>query len=308
MRHLDKAGGGLLRRLGAGRYRRTETGGVALDYRRIGGDGLVLSALLEDTPVRLWLDEAQWCRWIAPVLSVPCWASVPAALRDILAAWTLAGNDAGLAQEGVSWPAGQELVPVHVALMPDWCLSFERNGDRLDVRLLDVPPHWIEALMASLPQVEPASVRVDRVPVSLIAGWSLVGESWLRQLVSGAALLLSRCHRVTEGEIGLFSHLPLACLRAGEDGCYRVEETMEESGGWNDAVMTPEGAALTVVAEVGTLQVPLGQLGGLRRGDVLEGVPRLDGGVLLKIAGQPIASGMLLEIGGRLAVRVDRIC
>ena len=82
---------------------------------------------------------------------------------------------------------------------------------------------------------------------------------------------------------------------------------MEETDNWVDAVPTADGVMLTVVAELGTLLLPLATLGGLRTGDVLAGVAHLDAQVTLKIAGRVMARGMLLDIGGRLAVRIEQL-
>ena len=82
---------------------------------------------------------------------------------------------------------------------------------------------------------------------------------------------------------------------------------MEETDNWVDAVPTADGVMLTVVAELGTLLLPLATLGGLRTGDVLTGVAHLDAQVTLKIAGRVMARGMLLDIGGRLAVRIEQL-
>lgn len=64
---------------------------------------------------------------------------------------------------------------------------------------------------------------------------------------------------------------------------------------------------VSVVAHVGSLEVPLHQLAHLQVGDVLQGPTRIDDFVTLKVAGKPIAHGLLLEIDGRLAVRIDRL-
>lgn len=307
MKRLSEAAACVLRQTGHGRRREAASGCLALDYRRAGGDGLVLTARLAQTPVRLWLDEAQWCRWIEPVLPVPDWAATPAALQAMLAAWTLAGADAGLEQDGIAWPVGLMLAPCHVAMEPDWCLGLERAGVRLDVRLLEVPLAWIDTLTTQLPPDGSGAIRDTRVPVALVAGWTPVAAACLQQLARGDALLLGRAYRVADGDIGLFANAPLARLSLCGDGTYRVGEVMEETDNWVDAVPTADGVMLTVVAELGTLLLPLATLGGLRTGDVLAGVAHLDAQVTLKIAGRVMARGMLLDIGGRLAVRIEQL-
>lgn len=64
---------------------------------------------------------------------------------------------------------------------------------------------------------------------------------------------------------------------------------------------------MTVVVHVGSLEVPLHQLAHLQVGEVLQGPACIDDFVTLKVAGKTIAHGLLLEIDGRLAVRIDRL-
>lgn len=307
MRRLSEAAGRLLRKIGHGRQRGSADGGLMLRYRQAGGDGLILSAWLNEEPVRLWLDEAQWCRWVEPVLPVPDWPAVPPVLHAMLSAWTLAGADACLAPDDMAWPRGQGLVQAHVAPAPDWCLCLERHGARLDIRLLDLPLEWIDRLAACLQPVEAGTIADRPVPVALVAGWARVAATGLRRLECGDALLLGRAYRIADGEIGLFADAPLACLCVDEAGHYRVGGGMGETENWVEAVPTPDDVMLTVVAELGTLQVPLVTLGSLRPGDVLDGAACMDAQVTLKIAGQAIARGMLLDIGGRLAVRIEQL-
>jgi type III secretion protein Q len=64
---------------------------------------------------------------------------------------------------------------------------------------------------------------------------------------------------------------------------------------------------VTIVAEVGTIDVPLSALAGLAVGDVLTGDASAGELVALKVAGRVIARATLLDIDGKLAARIEQI-
>lgn len=313
---LSEPAGRLLRKVGNGRCMTTENGSLTLSYRRAGGDGLILSATFEDKPLRLWLDETQWCGWIAPMLTAPGWAMIPAELQEILAAWTLASAGACLADYDLTWPSGKKIERDHVAPAADWCLRFEQAGRRLDARILDAPLEWLDTLTDYLAPIETENTQEIRIPVALIAGWSLAGAALVQSLKPGAALLLHHAYPVANGEFGLFMNQPLAHLYADANGSYRIENVMDDFNDWPDltpappAATTPatQDALLAVVVEVATLAVALSELANIKAGDVLSGATRTDGLVTLKVGARPIARGTLLDIGGRLAVKIDSLC
>lgn len=312
---LSKAAGQLVRDIGAGRRQHYHEGTLTLRYCTGAGDGLVLSAEVEGHPLKLWLAADQWCHWIRPQLDVPAWLSVCPELHEVLASWTLACVGDSLGYCGFSWPTGITIEASSAPIAPYSCLEIEQNGRHLQAWVLEAPLPWLSGLAAALDPIEEDEEIGDRaIPVALIAGWSRIEQQTLARLQPGDGLLLHQSYPIAAGKLGLFLNRPLATVAANDFATYTLEAVMEDFNDWLDA--TPEASTSTsplppdllvsVVAQVASIDVPLQQLASLQIGDVLQGDARLEDGVLLKVAGRTIAHGLLLNIEGRLAVRIER--
>ncbi|MCU1748797.1 type III secretion system cytoplasmic ring protein SctQ [Pseudomonas sp. 6D_7.1_Bac1] len=313
---LSESAGQLLRKIGAGRRLEQVDGTLTMTYSMAGGDGLILSAEVLGQPVRLWLMPDHWCRWISPVLSVPAWPAVPVELHSLLAAWTLASAGAVLCDSNMAWPIGATIEPGHVETTPYWCLRIEREGCRLDAWILDAPLVWLDTLAeAFTPLQTTEETGVRRIPVPLVAGWSRIDEQALKRLSPGDGLLLQHGYLIADGELGLFMNRPLATLAGGDTGIHTLKDVMNDFNDWLDMTpIAPEAGSslrpdvlVTVVAQVASIEVPLDTLVNLRAGDILEGPVRTEDFITLKVAGRTIAHGLLLDINGRLVVRIERL-
>lgn len=315
MPRLSKAAGQLVRDIGAGRRLRDKDCTLTLRYCAGAGEGLVLTATAEGHPIKLWLAADQWCQWIKPQLQVPDWVSVCPELHEALASWTLACVGDSLGYCGFSWPAGLTIEAASAPFGPYGCLEIEQDGRHLQAWILEAPLPWLASLAAALEPIEYGEAIGDRaIPVALIAGWSRVEEQALARLQPGDGLLLHQSYPTDAGTLGLFLNRPLATVVANNFATYTIEAVMEDFDDWLNA--TPEASTsasplcpdllVSVVAQVASIDVPLHQLASLQVGDVLQGPARLEDGVLLKVAGRTIAHGLLLNIEGRLAVRIER--
>ena len=314
---LNLAEGQLLRKIGPGRQLELLDGVITFTYGMAGGDGLIVHAEVLNQPVRFWVAEPAWCRWVRPMLDVPHWSAVPPELHDVLAGWTLASAGAGLADSAVAWPTATTLEAARLEVAPHWGLCFAQEDRQLQAWVLQAPMQWLESLsqllqpMDSHPDSDPRTL-----PVALVAGWSHVERSTLQRLQPGDGLLLQRTYRATAGQVGLFLSRPLGTLSAHDASTFTLETLMDDFNDWLDIAPGPADTELslssellvTVVAQLGELEVPLHQLAGLQVGDVLQGPARIDDFITLKVAGKSIAQGLLLEIDGKLAVRIDRLC
>lgn len=313
---LSQIEGKLLRKVGPGRRLEYLDGAITLTYRIGAGNGLIMHAQVLNQPVRLWFAAPAWCRWISPMLDVPNWSAVPTQLQEVLMSWTLASAGSAVADSAIAWPNATALEAATVETAPYWCLCFEHEDRQLEASVLEAPVQWLDSLSEMLP---PMHINNDsdnrRLPVALIAGWSHVDRHTLERLRPGDGLLLHHTYRATEGQLGLFLTRPLATLSAHDAKTLTLETVMDDFNDWLDITpVTPESNSprisnllVTVVVQVASLEVPLYQLTHLQVGDVLEGPARIDDFVTLKVAGKPIAHGLLLEIDGRLAVRIDRL-
>lgn len=313
---LSKEAGQLLRDIGAGRRLYHSAGSLTLRYGNAGGEGLRLRADINGQPLTLWLAADQWRQWISPQLEVPDWSSVNPELHEVLASWTLACVGDNLLYSELTWPTGLTLEAASVPLAPCYCLDLVQDGRQLQAWVLDAPLPWLERLAAALEPLDTDETLGGRaIPVGLIAGWSRVEQQTLAHLQPGDALLLQQRYATAAGQLGVFLNRPLATVTATELATYTLEVVMEDFDDWLDAtptVSTAEDALQTellvsVVAQVASIDLPLQQLASLQAGDVLQGPARLEDGVLLKVAGRTIAHGLLLDIDGRLAVRIERL-
>lgn len=311
---LSKATGQLLGLVGSGRQLTTDHGHLTLSFcHHAAGDGLILEAELAQQPIRLWLFEAQWCQWIAPMLVVPNWHHVPAALQELLAIWTLADSD----PRTLPWPQGQRLQATTVADGWAWKLRLSQQDRQLDLRVLDAPLNWLTELAEQALPLSDAPLPPLRATVSLIAGWSALPVATLRRLQPGDALRLQHQYAIANGEFGLFLNQPLASLRQNdEDGSFTIVSSMDQFDDWLDITPPPTGelsasfdhATVTIVAEVARLNIALQQLSALQPGNVLYGDGSSDGLVTLKAGGYPIARGSLLAFDQQLAIKIEQLC
>ncbi|KVV41082.1 translocation protein in type III secretion [Burkholderia ubonensis] len=317
---LDAATAPILGTLGHGRSYRRDTDALTLLFRRGGGTGLILTSRIDDAVVRFWCDSAQWCRWIAPMLPVADWHAVPDELREALAVWTFACVAPCAAAAGLAWPQAEVVEPEACSSTNRWLLRLEREGATLDLQILDAPSTWIAQLAASLEPLDapPGDAPGRPAPalrVALIAGWSCIDTAQLAQLHRGDALLLHHAYAVADGELGLFTDRPLAGVTRRDALGYTIGIAMETFDDWLDVepadtastlpLALPLDASMRIVAQAAAIDVPLDRLAALRPGDILQGPAIGDGLCTLKIGGRPFARGMLLDIEGRLAIRIE---
>ncbi|KWN58210.1 type III secretion system cytoplasmic ring protein SctQ [Burkholderia ubonensis] len=314
---VDRQTLALLKRVGVGRHISFPGATLTLLFRRGGGHGLIASAQAGNESVRLWIDTRQWCRWIEPVLSVPHWEAVPSDLLGVLAVWSFSGIHAGLDSIGIAPLSAHSIETATCEISHAWSLRIERADASLDAHVIDAPLSWLEQLIDRL---EPLAVEPlhgaspsPTIPIALIVGWSCVDIAMLNRVRSGDALVLHRAYAITKGELGLFADRPTAHLTQCGNGSYRIGETMTSFDDWLDVepvyslepAKTTLDARVRIVAQVATIDIPLAQLAGLKPGEILEGPAHTDGLVTLQVAGKPFARGTLLDIDGRVAVRIE---
>ncbi|MDM5065515.1 type III secretion system cytoplasmic ring protein SctQ [Aeromonas salmonicida] len=318
MRHprLSETDGRLLSLVGMGRQWQGDAVSLRLTFgAHAQAPGLLLQAALDEGPLRLWFDEAQWCRWVAPMLAIPSLAMVPDALRPLLVAWTLA--DADPSDDALCWPQARHLEEADADAGWGWQLRLLRDDRQLDCRILSAPECWLESLVAiTLPATPPPPPDIQ-LDASLLAGWSMLDRATYAALQAGDALLLDKQWDVGAGKFALFTQSPLASLRQNRDsGELTVEALMDNFDDWMDIAPLPEPEAdrptplanhpIAVTVEVARLTIPLQELYQLDVGSLLSGEASYDGAVTLRVGGHPFARGTLMHIGDRLAVRIEK--
>lgn len=293
---------------------RAETDGstaIALDLKSCGGDGVMLSLMVDGQRARVWADESAWCDWLSPRLDVQRLQQIPPDLLGLLVHWALLPLQPHAEQAGLGMPrfAGIETGSCARAIAPTLCMR--RHDAQLDLRLLDWPEPWISALAQTMRDCRPR-LSVPPIPVALAAGWTRMTRAQLAGLQPGDGVVIDRAVRVEQGHAWLIAERPLA--RLSFDGySWAVEESFQEEYEMDqigDASLTRGGLTddsivLTAVAEVGRLSMSLDTLRELQAGQVLELAHASHGRVTLTVSGQPVASGTLLRVGDKLVMRVE---
>ncbi|RKT98830.1 YscQ/HrcQ family type III secretion apparatus protein [Burkholderia sp. Nafp2/4-1b] len=222
----------------------------------------------------------------------------------------------------------------------------EREFASIDLRIMEAPHKWLEQLARGLDplpvHLQPDSPRssphdehaaAPAIRLSLAAGWTIINTAMLAGVRAGDALVLQHAYAVTQGELSLYADRPLATVLECRQGSFTIGIMMETFDDWLDVTPTPSQdagnvpdtpdafderdahapssyvleARVRVVAHVATIDVPLVQLASLRAGDILDGPAQPEDLITLQVAGKPFARGTLLEIGGRLAVRIEQL-
>lgn len=313
---FDDATGRLIGKLRQGRQWVGTDGSMTLTFGPYPmGAGLLLKTGSDQDRLTLWLDEAQWCHWIAPVLVVPGYAMTPPDLLETLTAWTLAeartfDND----EFQIPWPETGELTPATAERRMGWKLNVRRDERELALFLTEVPAAWLEALMEDMFPFPAESSSFLTVGAKLIAGWCSLPAQQVSALQVGDAVVLQRCWDISQGQFVLFTDRPVARLQQqSETGYFTTETLMDNFDDWMD--ITPpaerhsavEHSFVTLTAEVARLEISLQELSELSPGSVLTGESQYDGLVTLKAGGRVVGRGTLLQIGERLAVRIDHL-
>lgn len=293
---------------------------VALDYQDMGGAGVVIALEVEGRALRLFAEDAAWCAWIAPLLTLPEARQIPADLRLPAAHWALAPLAALLAAEG----AGELSTPAVVALDEATldstfaCALTLRCEDRtVSLRLVEWPRTWTHALASLLdesPDPAPRAFDAPSVTLALAAGCVRLRRAQLDALAPGKAVVFDIDARVERKEAWLIHEArPLARIGYLEQDQWEVNEIMSESASRepmdNDEAGTIDDALgtlnFTVVAEIGRLDMTLDAIRALEHGMILDAPASFDGGVTLRVNGRAIGRGRLLRVGERLAVRIE---
>lgn len=346
---ISKAASQLMGQIGAGLVLSDATTSLRLAYcQREKAQGLLLQTHLNDASTTFWLDETQWCQWVAPMLVVPSWEGVPEELRNLLLLWTL--EDAGRVRGSntLPWPAAVAIENGEREAGLYWHLAITCEERQLDLYLPLENTAWVTQLAEYAFPVTEGGHHPLKIPVqaSLLAGWLRTDCATLNALQTGDALRLQKSWQVQNGDMCLYLDRPLAVVRQDdhEDDYFYVEEVMEDFEDWMEVEpemddeaedeyefddesedddeseiesvsvpsISPEAlvasAAITVTVEVAQIATTIQALGTLAPGAMLQGTASHDGLVTLKVAGRAFARGDLLDIEGALAVRITSLC
>lgn len=263
--------------------------------------------------ITVWLDEAGWKTAAALVLDCP--AHEVAGVHETLlhAALECFFSDAFAAVEkGLGQPVALEkLVVKHAAIPESACRIEIANADGLRIGLAWVAGRaddgWftsLEELLLRLPVAE--SVLPDGLPVPGVVGLAAWRSpaSGLDGLAVGDVVLCPPGigYTLTVGGVARFA----ASL---ENGILLVEgktmtNAVSETEQKDDAPVLVDSVEVELQARVGRLTLPLAQLRQLGEGQVVEFSTPVKSPVTLTVSGMAVATGELVDVGGRIGVRI----
>lgn len=315
---LSSLEGELLRKLGIGREYVWDGGRLRLGYTEQPTCELVLECMLDEQPLRLGMLAEQWCGWLDLELPIPSWQMLAEDLHLPLAALTLEALQKALRALNLPYPFACKLheTPPTQA-QKGWFLRLEQGDRFLSLQLLEVPLIWLESLINALHPIYAMDdgAPAFRAPVSLVAGWSTLERTRLHSMHIGDALVMRRACAVAEARLFLFLQRPLATVKLTFPDTIQIEGLMSDFNDWLDvqpapptnvSISTPD-PLVTVVVEVASIELALNRLTSLEKGDILQGLIHQDELVTLKVGGRTFAHGILLDIDGQLAARIERL-
>lgn len=285
--------------------------GVTIEYAPAGGAGLLIQMQIAGQDVWLWSAERDWCAWLAPQLSVPDYANIPPDLREALGHWACAPLVA-LAEQA------QLLPPTFVKAQTGDCpsayacvLTLRRNDASLRLRVMGFPPRWLQTLAQGMKQTTGTPVCLPGITVALAAGCVRLTRGELACIEIGATVIFDLDASVENGEVLLVQMQPVAKISYLNEREWKVEDIFKDHGE-EDAVgqevvalAALDALKFTLVAEIGRLDMTIGELRNLQPGAILSGKCSFDGTVTLRVSGQALARGRLIRVGERLAVRIE---
>ncbi|WP_185733855.1 FliM/FliN family flagellar motor switch protein [Burkholderia sp. Bp8986] len=302
----------------------------------LGGSGLILEALVAGERCALWFDEQQWCQWVAPLLPAPSWREVPKDLAGVLAAWTLEPLAVFSERYGLGNACAVEIGYERVESVSAPVVHFNSRTSRLDARVVAAPHGWLRHLSVRMDHLEYESL-ISVVDVAVCIGWVRIDMKELDSLDQNCCVVLDRHTDFEKGEFLLCEQGLLATASLDEsrafwtidsisDVCARGSHigTSEQVGGWpldcgvsgvgerrgDGFVQTEDGkmgidVTVVMTAEVARIPLDLEKLKCLHPGMLLETAVPVSNGVRLCINGQQVATGQLVNLGGRLGVLID---
>ncbi|WP_027212196.1 type III secretion system cytoplasmic ring protein SctQ [Burkholderia sp. WSM2232] len=196
---------------------------VSFGYRQLGGEGLILNLSVNGRDVRAWVAEAEFCNWVAPVLTAPSFDAFPVDLTAAVAAWALAPFAGFVLERDLGLVAVSAIARGACPVAFDCTITLAREDARLAIRPLEWDVDVLRHIAAATPRA--ALDAAHTLSISLVAGWAWLKQYQLEALNTGDAIVLDVAADVNKGEAWMFKGGPLAKIVSLEPA-WRVENVM----------------------------------------------------------------------------------
>lgn len=282
-------------------------------------EGPAIHGDLGDSGVTVWLAEPEWRQVAAEVLDVPPEAMESCPEPFVRAALESVASDALAALERSTGLAagvrGMELAPSRPVGRPVHFGMVNKRGLALRCAAVftKADGQWagaVEKALSGLPAQESPLPDDLPLPAEIHLARMRVAAAELKGLENGDVVLFPAGNGLTVlvcGRRRFAAEMGDGTIRVG-GGEMSDSSTAGEAAG--DPAETAEGRAdidsleVEVTAQVGRMAMTLGQLRRLGAGQVVEFPTSVENPARLTVGGKVVATGELVDVGGRVGVRI----
>ncbi|CNI63673.1 MULTISPECIES: YscQ/HrcQ family type III secretion apparatus protein [Yersinia] len=300
--------------VGAGRH----SAGISAAVKQIEGEGvyLPLHCIEQEQTARecgFWLSQTCWNHWLASSLATDDAHFLEPTLVTAMAHWAVSPLLSELPELAIYDPT-----PRSMTLLRQWAvmLTFELEGQQLSgvlfgwplVSLTETLSHWGSELVTE---------TTPLWQTGLVVGWHRLSLHQLQQIKPGDGMRITCAAELAQGNCWLWQTAsPQIYIKLEEGNKMTIQQINDDIDKLLelDVAVTPktsqtvmiESLPQTLVMEIGRLTLPLGDIKQLAVGQTLVCQTHFYGEVNIRLHGQPVGSGSLLNCEGELVVRIER--
>ena len=298
--------------IGSGRH----TTGVSATLMQVEGEGVYLPLVFDGQSCGIWFPQTCWQNWLRTSLATDDPRFLAEELIVAMADWAVSPLLAILPSL-----VAHNTKPQAMTLLSQWgvTLAFELEEQQFNATLIGWPhvalAETLSAWQSDNWQCDPSLEQGTLWQASLAVGWCRLSLGQLQQLRPGDGLRVAASAALAQGNCWLWQMAsPQIYIKLDEGNKMTIQQVNEDIDRLLalDTAITPlapqslelDKLPQTLVMEIGRISVPLGDIKKIAVGQILECQASFYGEVSIRLNGQPIGSGSLLECGGELVVRV----
>lgn len=279
--------------------------------------GRLFSVTVKDTLCNVWLAESDWLRWCEGTLGTSSEKDVNTQLLTGIAEWGLSPllQASGAKLLNLSGaPRRCSMLNQYIAIVFSWQI----DGYAFRCVLFGWPTTWFHSIAQQIsPCIRPIS-SLPPVTFACYAGWCQASVHEMTSIGPGTGLRMTPFGRPRDGElVVLLAMGSAACIRIEEGGEVKIEalvndmenlfaEDNDRAGTVSPLSYHLDSLPQKLLVEVGQIDIDLGMLRTLRKGDLIATKARLSPEVKLRLNGSVIGQGELIACGDSFLVRITQ--